>query len=41
VVLAAEQDYLPLDDDVRKYLPEFPDYSHPVLLRQRHTNFYD
>jgi CubicO group peptidase (beta-lactamase class C family) len=34
VVLAAEQDYLSLDDDVRKYLPELPDYGHPVTLRQ-------
>lgn len=34
-VLAAEQDYLSLDDDVRKYLPELPDYGHPVTLRQR------
>ena len=34
VVLAAEQDYLSLDDDVRKYLPELPDYGHHVTLRQ-------
>jgi CubicO group peptidase (beta-lactamase class C family) len=34
VVLAAEQDYLSLDDDVRKYVPELPDYGHPVTLRQ-------
>src|SRR5271168_2638156 len=34
VVLAAEQDYLSLDDDVRKYLPELPDYGHPITLRQ-------
>jgi hypothetical protein len=34
VVLAAEQGYLSLDDDVRKYLPELPDYGHPVTLRQ-------
>jgi CubicO group peptidase (beta-lactamase class C family) len=34
VVLAAEQDYLSLDDDVRKYIPELPDYGHPVTLRQ-------
>ena len=25
VVLAAEQGYLSLDDDVRKYIPELPD----------------
>jgi CubicO group peptidase (beta-lactamase class C family) len=34
IVLAAEQGYLSLDDDVRKYLPELPDYGHPVTLRQ-------
>lgn len=34
VVLAAEQDYLSLDDDVRKYISELPDYGHPVTLRQ-------
>src|ERR1700757_304019 len=34
VVLVAEQGYLSLDDDVRKYLPELPDYGHPVTLRQ-------
>ncbi len=34
VVLAAEEGYLSLDDDVRKYLPELPDYGHPVTIRQ-------
>lgn len=34
VVLAAEQGYLSLDDDVRKYIPELPDYGHVVSLRQ-------
>jgi CubicO group peptidase (beta-lactamase class C family) len=34
LVLAAEQDYLSLDDDVRKYLPELPHYGHHVTLRQ-------
>jgi CubicO group peptidase (beta-lactamase class C family) len=34
VVLAAEQGYLSLDDDVRKFVPELPDYGHPVTLRQ-------
>lgn len=34
VVLAAGQGYLSLDDDVRKYIPELPDYGHPVTLRQ-------
>jgi CubicO group peptidase (beta-lactamase class C family) len=34
VVLAAEQGLLSLDDDVRKYIPELPDYDQPVTLRQ-------
>ena len=34
VVLAAEQGYLSLDDDVRKYIPELADYSHAITLRQ-------
>ncbi len=34
VVLAAEQGHLSLDDDVRKYIPELPDYGHPITLRQ-------
>ena len=34
IVLAAERGYLSLDDDVRKYLPELPDYRRPVTLRQ-------
>jgi len=34
VVLAAEQGLLSLDDDVRKYLPELPDYGHVITLRQ-------
>lgn len=34
LVLAAEQGYLSLDDDVRKYIPELPDYGHVVTLRQ-------
>jgi CubicO group peptidase (beta-lactamase class C family) len=34
VVLAAEQGYLSLDDDVHKYVPELPDYGHVVTLRQ-------
>jgi CubicO group peptidase (beta-lactamase class C family) len=34
VVLAAEQGLLSLDDDVRKYIPELPDYGQPVTLRQ-------
>ena len=34
VVLAAEQDFLSLDDDVREYIPELPDYGHTITLRQ-------
>ena len=40
VVLAAEQGFVSLDDNVRKYIPELPDYGHPVTLRQmlHHTS---
>lgn len=34
VVLAAEQGSLSLDDDVRKYIPDLPDYGHRITLRQ-------
>ena len=34
VVLAAQQGLLSLDDDVRKYVPELPDYGHVITLRQ-------
>jgi len=34
VELAAEQGYLSLDDDVRRHLPELPDYGHAITLRQ-------
>jgi len=34
IVLAAEQGFLSLDDDVRKYIPELPDYGHRITLRQ-------
>lgn len=34
IVLAAEQGFLSLDDDVRKYIPELPDYGRPITLRQ-------
>ena len=39
-VLAAEQGYLSLDDDIRKYVPELPDYGHTITLRQmlHHTS---
>jgi CubicO group peptidase (beta-lactamase class C family) len=33
VVLAAEQGYLTLDDNVRKYIP-VPDYGRPITLRE-------
>jgi CubicO group peptidase (beta-lactamase class C family) len=40
VVLAAEQGYLSLDDDVRKYIPELPSYGKPIRLREmlHHTS---
>jgi CubicO group peptidase (beta-lactamase class C family) len=40
VVLAAEQGFLSLDDDVRKYIPELPDYGRVITLRQmlHHTS---
>jgi CubicO group peptidase (beta-lactamase class C family) len=40
VALAAEQGYLSLDDDVRKYVPEIPSYGKPITLRQmlHHTS---
>jgi CubicO group peptidase (beta-lactamase class C family) len=40
VVLAAEQGYLSLDDDVRKWVPELPDYGKTITLREmlHHTS---
>ena len=40
VVLAAEQGYLSLDDDMRKYIPELPSYGHAITLRMllHHTS---
>ncbi len=40
IVLAAEQGFLSLDDDVRKYIPELPSYGHTITLRQmlHHTS---
>jgi CubicO group peptidase (beta-lactamase class C family) len=40
VVLAAEQGFLSLDDNVRKYIPELPDYGQAITLRQmlHHTS---
>ncbi|HMI52713.1 MAG TPA: serine hydrolase domain-containing protein [Candidatus Saccharimonadales bacterium] len=39
-VLAAEQGYFSLDDDIRKFIPELPAYGHPVTIRQmlHHTS---
>lgn len=34
VALAAEQGLLKLDDNVRKYIPELPDYGHTITLRE-------
>src|SRR5664279_659400 len=33
IVLLEQQGKLSLDDDVRKYIPEIPDYGHPIKLR--------
>ena len=40
VLLAAEQGLLALDDDIRKYIPELPNYGETVTLRQmlHHTS---
>jgi CubicO group peptidase (beta-lactamase class C family) len=40
VVLAAEQGYLSLDDDIRKYISELPSYGTPITLREmlHHTS---
>jgi CubicO group peptidase (beta-lactamase class C family) len=40
VVLAAEQGFLSLDDNVRKFIPELPDYGYVITLRQmlHHTS---
>ncbi len=40
IVLAAEQGYLSLDDDVRKYIPELPNYGRKITLRHllHHTS---
>ncbi len=34
IVLASEQGLLSLDENVRKYIPELPDYGHTITLRQ-------
>src|SRR5262252_9211479 len=40
VVLAAEQGFLSLDDDIRKYVPEIPSYGKLITLRKmlHHTS---
>ncbi|MGB2644993.1 MAG: serine hydrolase domain-containing protein [Candidatus Acidiferrum sp.] len=40
VVLAAEQGYLSIDDDIRKYVPEIPSYGKTITLREmlHHTS---
>jgi CubicO group peptidase (beta-lactamase class C family) len=40
VLLLEEQGKLSLDDEVRKYLPEFPDYGFPITIRHflNHTS---
>jgi len=40
IVLAAEQGFLSLDDDIHKYFPELPDYGQPITLREmlHHTS---
>ncbi|HEX8879364.1 MAG TPA: serine hydrolase domain-containing protein [Candidatus Acidoferrum sp.] len=40
VVLADEQGFLSLDDDIRKFVPEIPSYGKPITLRQmlHHTS---
>jgi len=40
VILAAEQGFLSLDDDIRKYVPEIPDYGKTITIRHllHHTS---
>ena len=40
IVLLSERGSLSLDDDVRKYIPELPDYGHTITLREmlHHTS---
>ncbi|MDB5033135.1 MAG: beta-lactamase family protein [Chlorobi bacterium] len=40
IVLLAQQGKLSLDDDIRKYIPELPDYGHPISIRNilNHTS---
>lgn len=34
IVLAAEQGFLSLDDNIRKYIPELPEYGRPITIRE-------
>jgi CubicO group peptidase (beta-lactamase class C family) len=40
VAIAAHQKYFSLDDDIRKYLPEMPDYGRPITIAElvHHTD---
>lgn len=40
IFLLAEQGKLSIDDDIHKYLPQLPNYGHPVTIRQllHHTS---
>ena len=38
IMLLADQKQLSLDDDIRKYIPELPDYGHTVTLRHLASN---
>jgi CubicO group peptidase (beta-lactamase class C family) len=40
ILLLEQQGKLSLDDDVRKYIPELPDYGHPILIKymMHHTS---
>jgi CubicO group peptidase (beta-lactamase class C family) len=40
IVLLEQEGKLSLEDDIHKYLPELPDYGHPVTIRQllQHTS---
>ena len=40
IVILEHRGLLSLDDDVHKYIPELPDYGHPITLREmlHHTS---
>ena len=33
IALLAQQGKISLDDDIRKYVPEIPDYGSPITIR--------